>query len=148
MLTQAKKNCSTPSPCPWAFLWLCHLHCLQCIFCKDQDGKVKWEGDIRLSDPKLFAHGLLASPGLWLHVCLLFSDMSDAVGCSAAAPAAQGVTDGHVSGREGSQQEKLGKLGLPMQPLHRGDHYLLCSRAAPSHSNSQSINSCHPFGNR
>lgn len=49
---------------------------------------------------------------------------------------------------EGSQQEKLGKLGLPMQPLHRGDHYLLCSHRARSHSYSQSINSSHPFGNR
>ena len=84
---------------------------MQCIFCKDQDGKVKWEGDIRLSDPQLFAHGLLASPGLWLHGCLLFSDMNDAVGCSAAAPAAQGVTDGYVSGREPAG--KAGKAGTP-----------------------------------
>lgn len=72
---------------------------------------VTWEGNIT-SDHKLLdpsGHSRTVAP--WL---LTFCDMSDAVGCSADATAAQGVTDRGVSGRERSQQDSSpGKAGTP-----------------------------------
>lgn len=94
---------------------------------------VKCEGNTRLSDPKLLPCGLQASPGLWLHGCLLFVTWMMLLAALLLPQQHRVLLMGlWVEGKGASRTHLLGKPGLPTQPLHRGDHHLLCSHGALS----------------
>lgn len=73
--------------------------------------------------PNFFGHGHLASLGPCPHACLLLLVCMMLLAVlllpqHLQVPVAQGITDGDVSGREGSQQDSLpGKAGTPHATL-------------------------------